>query len=125
MLVVHHPSDLTYAALPGGRLEWGENVKTCIKREIIEELGVEPQIGRLLFINTFFDGSNTQSMEFFFEILNGKDYADTNRPIGTHAHELAKISWISPETNVNLLPKALGDAFKKGELLADVPRYIN
>ena len=53
LLVVRHKGNADYAALPGGRLEWGEDVVECIRREIVEELGVEPVIGRLLYINNY------------------------------------------------------------------------
>lgn len=59
LLVVKHAHDTSFAALPGGHLEWEEDVKECISREIIEELGIIPQIGRLLYINNFTDANNT------------------------------------------------------------------
>jgi ADP-ribose pyrophosphatase YjhB (NUDIX family) len=124
LLLVRHPSDTSYAALPGGKLDWGEDVKECLKREVIEELGVEPILGRLLYINTFMDGENTQSIEFFFEIKNGSQYADTKKLTGTHAHELAEIVWIGSDSNIRILPTKIGEDFKAGKLLADEPRYI-
>ena len=55
LLVVKHRKDDEHFALPGGHLEYGENVLECIKREMIEELGVEPVIGKLLYVNNFMD----------------------------------------------------------------------
>ena len=86
LLLVRHPHDVSHAALPGGHLDWGENVLKCMSREMVEELGVAPDIGRLLYVNTFIDSKNeTQSTEFFFEIKNGEAYLDTqNKKELTH-----------------------------------------
>lgn len=53
MLLVKHAADADYYALPGGHLEWGEDVRECLRREITEELGIRPEIGRLLYVNNF------------------------------------------------------------------------
>ena len=45
LLIVQHQGNALSAALPGGHLEWGEDGIECIRREIIEELGVEPLCG--------------------------------------------------------------------------------
>ena len=124
LLVVRHAHDLSFAALPGGHLEWGEDVKECLKREIIEELGVEPIIGRLLYINTFEDKNNIQPVEFFFEVTNIEDYRDVSNLARTHAHELASIEWISPADEARLMPQKLAEDFKERKLLSDEIRYI-
>ena len=124
LLLVRHPHDTSFAALPGGHLEWGEDVKACMQREIVEELGVEPKIGRLLYVNTFEDKDNTQSVEFFFEITNGSDYVDCESRARSHAHELAELKWTSPDEDVRILPKQLEDDFKKGNLISDQVRFL-
>lgn len=125
LLVVRHSPSSDFVALPGGHLEWGEDVPTCIKREIVEELGIEPQIGRLLYVNSFVDErEKNQSIEFFFEILNGKEYVGFEKLERTHAHELAETIWVKPTDSIRLLPEAVWKDFKAGKLLSDTPRYI-
>lgn len=124
LLVVTHAHDTSFCALPGGHLEWGEGVHECLRREIVEELGIEPMLGRLLFVNTFMDGENSQPFEFFIEITNGKDFFEAKSLIGTHAHELARIAWISKEDTATLLPKKFHEQFQKGALFSDEVRFL-
>ncbi len=125
LLAVRHPHDTSFAALPGGHLEWGEDVKECLSREIFEELGVKPEIGRLLYINTFTQKDNKQYVEFFFEILNGDEYLNIEKLTRSHAHEIAEIIWVNSTDNIHILPKLLGEDFKIGNILSNEPRYIN
>jgi ADP-ribose pyrophosphatase YjhB (NUDIX family) len=125
MLVVRHPHDTSFCALPGGHLEWGETPIDCIKREIIEELGIEPEIGRLLYVNTFFDGEEIQPIEFFFEIKNTKDYIDCEQNDRTHEHEVVEMVWADSEKCPRILPNRLCTDFKDGNILSDETRYIS
>lgn len=124
LLVVRHARDTSFVALPGGHLEWGEDVLECLRREIVEELGVTPKIGRLLYVNTFMDGTNVQPMEFFFEVTNGHEYLNMETLNRTHAHELSEILWIGPKDNINLLLAKIMEDFATGAILSDTPRYI-
>ncbi|MCX6751999.1 MAG: NUDIX domain-containing protein [Candidatus Nomurabacteria bacterium] len=125
LLIVKHPHDTSFCALPGGHLEWGEDIKECLRREIIEELGVNPDIGRLLYINNFMDGDTKQSIEFFFEITNSHEYKNIDHLKKTHAYEIAEVCWIKPSDNIPLKPKSLWEDFKKGNILSDQVRYIH
>ena len=124
LLGVKHPHDASFCALPGGHVEWKEDIKECLSREMVEELGVLPEIGRLLYVNNFMDGDIRQSVEFFFEIINSKDYLNIEHLTKTHAHEIAEVCWLEQSGTTRLLPNALWEDFKKGNLLSDQVRFI-
>ncbi|MFA6006571.1 MAG: NUDIX domain-containing protein [Candidatus Paceibacterota bacterium] len=126
LLTVRHAGNMDYVALPGGHLEYGEDLKQCVSREMIEELGVKPEIGRLLYISTFVEEEKgKQYVEAFFEIKNGIDYVGCEKLARSHAQELDEIVWVSPSDTVCIMPKSFGDDFMAGKLLSDEVRYIS
>jgi ADP-ribose pyrophosphatase YjhB (NUDIX family) len=124
LLVVRHAHDDSFVALPGGHLEWGENIKECLQREIVEELGIKPEIGQLLYINNFISGY-VQSVEFFFEVTNSDQYVNLENLERTHAHELAEVHWVESTDAIKILPKVFWDDFKVGKIISDEVRFIN
>lgn len=125
LLLVKHPHDTSFAALPGGHLEWGEDIRECLRREIVEEMGVEPEIGRLLYINNFMDGTKAQAIEFFFEIINSNDFKNIENSNTIDKKEIAEIFWTSPTDEIHILPEGLEKYFKTNQLLSNEVRYIN
>ncbi len=125
LLVVKHPHNTTFAALPGGHLEWGEDPRECLRREILEELGIEPILGRLLYVNTFMDGAHKQPFEFFIEVTNGKEFKQTKKFVGTHMHELAEVLWVKQDTTERILPIAFAKDLREGKLIRDEARFID
>lgn len=125
LLVVKHPHNTSFAALPGGHLEWGEDPRECMRREIVEELGIEPVLGRLLYVNTFMDGASKQPFEFFIEVTNGKEFRDAESFPGIVSKELAEVLWVKPDTKERILPNQFAKDFREGKLIREETRFID
>lgn len=92
--------------LPGGGVDDGESILDACKREMVEELGVEPKVGRLLYVQQFAH-KDVAYLEFFFHIENAQDYTDIDLHKTTHgAKEIQKLDFIDPKT-VPVLPEFL------------------
>lgn len=127
LLVVKHSHNTSYTALPGGHVDFGEDMHTCIKRELMEELGVEAVIGRLLYVNTFTTEQKkvpVQPVEFFFEVINATDFLVLGTEGRTHAFELADVLWVDGSEGLTILPKQIGIDLVAGTLLAEGVRFI-
>lgn len=92
--------------LPGGKLEANESLVDGLVREIIEELGVTPVVGNLLYIQQF-SHEGQESLEFFFGVTNADDFAAIDLNQTTHGElEIAEAKFIVP-AHENVLPKFL------------------
>jgi ADP-ribose pyrophosphatase YjhB (NUDIX family) len=99
-------SDYDFWCTPGGGLDPDEPLLDGLHREMIEETGVAPKIGRLLFVQQFIDGDR-EFLEFFFHIENAADYENIDLSATTHGElEIAHYGFIDP-TAENLLPAPL------------------
>jgi ADP-ribose pyrophosphatase YjhB (NUDIX family) len=124
LLLVRHSGGRDFFAFPGGHLDFGEDPRECIHRELVEELGVAPAVGRLLYVYSFVHNEEKQSIEFFFEIVNGVDYMHHEEKDKSHAHEIAETVWVGKEDEVQILPEEVGQAFKEGALFEEGVRFI-
>jgi 8-oxo-dGTP pyrophosphatase MutT (NUDIX family) len=100
----------THWALPGGHLEEGESLPDAMRREIIEELGVEPVLGKVLYVYQLFFADGEESLEFFYEVINSADFLDVDRSQTSHGElELAAHAFVdvSQPTELQILPEFL------------------
>lgn len=125
LLVVKHAKDADFYALPGGHVELGEDIKESFEREIIEEFGIKPIIGKLLFIHNFIqEEKEEQNIEFFFEVKNSKDFLDISKLGGTYKHELVEICWFDKNNDKKILPQLIFDCLKNKNLISEEIRFI-
>lgn len=108
------PTDDWYS-LPGGKLEGGEYIEDALKREMIEETGVEPVIGKLLVVqDAILEANDIQLIEFFFEVKNTADYVQIDFSKTTHGFEVSEMKFVAPEDeSVKIRPSFLPELVKE------------
>src|SRR5690606_7913300 len=65
-----------YRKFPGGGLEFGEGTKACLKREWMEELGTEIEVGAHFYTTDFFQPSffdNSQVISIYYFVTPKSD----------------------------------------------------
>ena len=86
----------------------GEDLLSGLRREMIEETGIEPRIGRLIFVQQFNDDEK-ERLEFFFQIENADDYMKIYLENTSHGLiEVSKYGFVDPKVEI-LLPNDLRD----------------
>ena len=109
---------------PGGGIDFGESLYEGLTREMIEETGVKPEIGNLLFIQQFMDGEREQ-LEFFFHIKNADDYETLDFENTTHGTiEVAEYGFVDPKTT-NILPAFLTEIDIEAAIANSAPIEIS
>lgn len=115
-------------ATPGGGLDLGETLQAGLHREIIEETGVAPEIGKLLFIQQFThhkdDSTVREELEFFFHITNPDDYEAIDLTATTHGTiELTRCGFIDVSSE-SVLPLFLKEIDIKAYIESDKPVFF-
>ena len=116
-LTAYRRNDRDFWCTPGGGLDMGELLEDGLKREMIEETGIEPKIGRLLFMQQFTEDGKKEQMEFFFLIENLEDYETIDLAATSHGvEEVELVEFIDPKEHV-VLPDFLQEI--------DLSKYVN
>lgn len=92
--------------IPGGGLEPNESLHDGLRREMIEETGVTPDIGPLVLIQQYAE-NDREFIEFFFLVKNVNDFATINLEQTSHGMiEVAEHGFISLQ-EIDLRPAFL------------------
>ena len=94
----------------GGKLEFGESFEDALKREFLEEVGLNIFVIRQLFSTTFLTHATRQVVLLTFLC----DCKNTNITLSDE-HEAYK--WASKSELLELLPKPIIDDYKKYHIL--------
>ncbi|WP_026690209.1 NUDIX hydrolase [Alteribacter aurantiacus] len=93
-LAVLHTSDLKYF-LPGGGIEENENDQDCLKREMIEELGITVKVGACVgHAERYFYSTS----EFVYYLSEGHFYlCEVGEKVAEPSEEDHNLAWLSPD----------------------------
>jgi 8-oxo-dGTP pyrophosphatase MutT (NUDIX family) len=115
---------LDWWCTPGGGLETGESLYEGLRREMIEETNIAPNIGKLLFIQQFHDGTKEQ-LEFFFHIENVDDYATIDLATASHGElEIERVEFVALNDK-NILPAFLQKIDIQKYIESEMPVFIS
>lgn len=104
----HSNTDGNFWCTPGGGIDFGESLHDGLTREMIEETGIAPHIGNLLFVQQFHDGTKEQ-LEFFFHITNADEYGAIDLSATSHGEaEIEHCAFVDPKTHY-ILPRFLSE----------------
>ena len=92
--------------IPGGYVEPGESPKQAAHREVLEELGIEPPIGRLLVVDWAPHPSEGDKVLFIFD---GGHVSDSVHPPVSAADEIETVRFWDVERLGEALPVRLRD----------------
>lgn len=108
----------------GGGLDIGESITEGLYREMIEETGIAPEIGNLLFIQQF-DDDKKEYLELFFHIKNADDYSEIKLEETTHGlAELTRYAFVDPKTNY-ILPAFLSEIDIQAHIASNLPVHLH
>lgn len=124
----HEGNIRDYWCTPGGGLDGFESLHQGLTREIIEETGIKPKIGKLLFIQQFSDtryhDGEIEQLEFFFHIENTDDFETIDLENTSHGMlEVKNVKFIDPKKH-NLLPEFLQSIDIKDYITNNKPVFI-
>lgn len=110
--------------LPGGGMDQSEPIVQALHREMIEETGVVPEIGNLLYIQQYVENPGEEQLEFLFHVKNTDDYKDIDISGASHsAEEIADFGFLDPKAE-NILPKFLTTEDIAAHIQSNAPTKI-
>lgn len=102
LLVRHKKADRSYWVLPGGHLEFGESLTSCIERELDEELFiVRPEAKDLIFIDEYFDEEKPRHIVKIGFLVEIPAAGNENITVKAHDEALAGVRFYKMDDLIN------------------------
>jgi len=108
-----------YFLFPGGGLEYGEPIITCVEREFLEETGLKVKVKKMIYVNDYIKNKKTNdrvlNIFFLVERVGGKII-----PGEKDGGKVKEAKWIplneikNIDLRPNYLAKRIDSDFKKG-----------
>jgi len=118
LLIRKADKDGSYTVLPGGGQKFDETLEQALKREVLEEVGAEVEVGKLLYIREYFSEKHEfafkdralHQIEFFFccELITEADPTRANE-LDSNQKEVVWVT-LSELEAVNFYPAAMREA---------------
>lgn len=122
MVKHHYVGEREYLwAPPGGGMKFGETAGEALKREFIEETGIEIEMGKLLFVNEFLDPP-LHAIELFFEAVQvgGILKKGTDPEMNLESQIIKEVKFMSLKDLQNEKPINLHSRFRDFEEIGDL-----
>lgn len=108
---IHSPvSESLIWTPPGGALEFGESIKSCLKREFKEETNLTVEVRQLIHVNELVRKPH-HAVECYFEVrqVSGKEKLGKDPELSWDRQLLHDLQWISITelTEIDFVPPAL------------------
>lgn len=95
LIADEHRFKTAFTKFPGGGLEFGEGIADALKREFMEELQLEIEVGELYYVNDFLQTSrfdDSYQIISFYYLVNCKEIQsipirETSEPLRTDGEE--------------------------------------
>lgn len=94
VLIARDIDDVDLWEIPGGRLHEGETLEAGLKREIQEELGVDCNIGPMVYSEQF---HQTRDGSLHLLLAYEVTLSDPTAEFHVDTHEVAEVRWISKD----------------------------
>ena len=124
VLLVNGDGDGTFWVPPGGRSNLGEDIRTCVRREVFEETGLTVSVGPLIAVSEYYEASaafHILQAHFLCGIESGTlnpDWIDHHGPVRQArfftADDMRKLPRVFPEFLIGFDFSALTTDLYKG-----------
>jgi len=124
LMIKHRMPNGWLWAPPGGGLQFGEEAKTCLKREFKEETNLSVEVGDFLFVNEFLEPP-LHALELFFrvEIQAGELQLGSDPEMSQAGQIIKQVTFLDTAQLMAIPPKERHRLFRQLSRCEDILSY--